>query len=89
MTKSCFDDQRRYRTQQALVELVLAGSAGDSGTRGPSAVDTFFTLVNSDSIPLTGAGFTDVLNANVFVAGSVAVTVLVSSAARNQSVAIT
>jgi AcrR family transcriptional regulator len=46
------DNQGRYRTQQALVEVVLAESAGHSGSRGPSAVDTFFTLVNSDTFRL-------------------------------------
>ena len=42
------DHEGRYKTQQTLVEVLLAESAGHSGSRGPSAVDTFFTLVNSD-----------------------------------------
>src|ERR1700730_15134812 len=42
------DNHGRYKTQQALVEIVLAESAGHTGPRSPSAVDTFFTLVNSD-----------------------------------------
>jgi AcrR family transcriptional regulator len=46
------DHQGRYKTQQVLVEVILAGSAGHSGLRGPSAVDTFFTLVNSDTFRL-------------------------------------
>jgi AcrR family transcriptional regulator len=46
------DNQRRYKTQQALVEVVVAESAGHSGSRGPSAVDTFFTLVNHDTFRL-------------------------------------
>jgi AcrR family transcriptional regulator len=46
------DNQGRYKTQQALVEIVLAESAGHTGPRSPSGVDTFFTLVNSDTFRL-------------------------------------
>jgi AcrR family transcriptional regulator len=46
------DHQGRYKTQQALVEVIVGESAGHSGSRGPSAVDTFFTLVNSDTFRL-------------------------------------
>jgi AcrR family transcriptional regulator len=46
------DNEGRYRTQQALVDMIVAGSAGHSGSHGPSAVDTFFTLVNSDTYRL-------------------------------------
>src|ERR1700730_16672448 len=46
------DNQGRYTTQQALVEIVLAESAGHTGPRSPSGVHTFFTLVNSDTFRL-------------------------------------
>ena len=46
------DNERRYRTQQALVEVIVADGDGHSGSRVPSAVDTFFTLVNSDTYRL-------------------------------------
>ena len=43
------DNQRRYKTQQALVEVIVAEGTGHATSRSPSAVDTFFTLVNSDT----------------------------------------
>jgi AcrR family transcriptional regulator len=46
------DNERRYRTQQALVEVIVGDGAGYSGSHVPSAVDTFFTLVNSDTYRL-------------------------------------
>ncbi|HWW10105.1 MAG TPA: hypothetical protein VNY76_07650, partial [Candidatus Acidoferrales bacterium] len=46
------DNESRYRAQLALVDIIVAGNAGHSGSRGPSAVDTFFTLVNSDTYRL-------------------------------------
>jgi AcrR family transcriptional regulator len=46
------DNQGRYKTQEALVEVIVGEGAGQSGSRGPSAVDTFFTLVNSDTFRL-------------------------------------
>jgi AcrR family transcriptional regulator len=46
------DNQGRYNTQQALVEFIVGEGPGQSGSSGPSAVDTFFTLVNSDTFRL-------------------------------------
>jgi AcrR family transcriptional regulator len=46
------DNERRYRTQHALVEVIVGDGAGYSGSHVPSAVDTFFTLVNSDTYRL-------------------------------------
>jgi len=41
------DEQRRHVTQQALVDLVLAGATARAGRDRDHAVATFFALVNS------------------------------------------
>ena len=46
------DTQRRYLTQQALVDLVIAGSALRDGCGREHAVASFFALVNSHSYQL-------------------------------------
>src|SRR5207253_5584187 len=46
------DTQRRYLTQQALVDLVIADSSLRDGCGCEHAVATFFALVNSRSYQL-------------------------------------
>lgn len=46
------DDQRRYITQQALVDLVIGGDSLRAGCDRDQAAATFFALVNSHSYQL-------------------------------------
>ncbi|MGH3419480.1 MAG: TetR/AcrR family transcriptional regulator [Streptosporangiaceae bacterium] len=49
------DDQRRYLTQQALVDLVIAGDSLRAGCGRDHAVATFFAMVNSHCYQLLAA----------------------------------
>ena len=60
--------------------LVVTGAPGITKAFSPNSIQigqpstATFTLVSNDSITLTGAGFSDALNANLMVAGSGTVT---------------
>lgn len=46
------DHERRYRTQQALVQIIVGKGTAPSAWSGHPAADTFFGLVNSDTFRL-------------------------------------